>query len=185
MDERSAPKLIALLRELEARNDEKWAEIGVTGSRSAIIFGTGATLQLPAAYVKSAYAPGGGPSSGAQILRQRTRVAIRNQAKVPSIATQKQAGHVPGTPQHAVRLASGKPTSTFFDASQAKSVTLEAWQKGTPLGTDGKMRLYEFGRPIGVKPGGGGYQTQVRVSMDAKGRIHGTPWGRVYEGAMP
>ena len=104
---------------------------------------------------------------------------------MPPIAAQKQAGHVPGTPQHAVRLRSGKPTSTFFDAAQGESVTLEAWQKGTPLGTDGKMRLYDFGRPVAVGPGGGGYQTQVRVSIDANGRIHGTPWGRVHEGPLP
>ena len=64
-------------------------------------------------------------------------------------------------------------------------MTLEAWQKGTPLGTDGKMRLLDFGRPVGVGPGGRGYQTQVRVSIDSAGKIHGTPWGPVFQGPLP
>jgi hypothetical protein len=87
--------------------------------------------------------------------------------------------------RRAAALALAARTSSFFDAKQAESVTLEAWQKGTPLGADGKMRLFDFGKPIGVGPGGGGYQTQVRVSIDSGGKIHGTPWGPVFEGPLP
>jgi RHS repeat-associated protein len=103
----------------------------------------------------------------------------------PVINIQKQAGHVPGTPQFANRVAGGKMTSAFFDAKQAEAVTIEAWQKGTPLGTDGKMKLYDFGKPVGVGPDGGGYQTQVRVSIDSAGKIHGAPWGPVFQGPLP
>lgn len=53
-----------------------------------------------------------------------------------------------------------------------------------PLGTNGTMRLHEFGKPVGVAPTGGGFQTQVRVSMDASGQIHGTPWGPMIGGPM-
>jgi RHS repeat-associated protein len=116
---------------------------------------------------------------------QMTQVSPGAAAEAPTINIQKQAGHVPGTPQYANRVAGGKLTSSFFDAKQAESVTVEAWQKGTPLGTDGKMRLFDFGKPVGVGPGGGGYQTQIGVSIDSGGKIHGTPWGPVFQGPLP
>jgi hypothetical protein len=103
----------------------------------------------------------------------------------PPINTQKQAGHIPGTPQYANRIKFGKLTSTFFDKASADSLAVEAWQKGTPLSANGSIRLYEFSKPVGTGPFGGGYQTQVRVSMDAMGQIHGTPWGPVYYGPLP
>ncbi len=102
----------------------------------------------------------------------------------PPINAQKQAGHVQGTPQYANRIKGGKWTSSFLSGLQGELVTLEAWKNGTPLGTNGTMRLHEFGKPVGVAPTGGGYQTQVRVSMDASGQIHGTPWGPIFEGPM-
>lgn len=75
-------------------------------------------------------------------------------------------------------------TSTFFGSEQAAAATQEAWNMGTSIDADGKMRLLDFGRPVGVAPGGGGYQTQVRVSMDSSGKIHGTPWGPVFQGPL-
>ena len=65
------------------------------------------------------------------------------------------------------------------------ALTQEAWAKGTPLGSNADLRLYDFGTPVAIGPGGGGYQTQIHVSMDAKGQIHGSPWGRVHEGPLP
>lgn len=109
--------------------------------------------------------------------------AARQGGADPPINVQKQAGHVPGTPQHANRVAQGKITSSFFDAEQGEAATREAWQKGTPLGADGKMRLHDFGRPVGVGPHGG-YQTQVRASIDSGGKIHGSPWGPVFKGPL-
>jgi len=103
----------------------------------------------------------------------------------PRINAQKQAGHVPNTPQLANRLRGGKRTSTFFSAEQADQVTIQAWEKGKHLSKDGKLRLFDFGKPVGVGPEGGGYQTQVRVSMDSAGTIHGTPYGPAFEGPLP
>ena len=127
--------------------------------------------------VVTAITPAGGARSAASI---GCKVAEK-----PAMNLQKLAGHIPGTPQYASRLAGKKLTSTFFNQSQAESVTNEAWLKGARLGTDGKMRLFKFGEPVGVGPAGGGYQTQVRVSIDASGKIHGTPWGPVYQGPLP
>ena len=73
-------------------------------------------------------------------------------------------------------------TSTFLNAEQGEAATREAWEKGTRL--DDNMRLYDFGKPVGVGPGGGGYQTQVRVSIDSGGKIHGTPWGPIFKGPL-
>ncbi|MGK3985800.1 hypothetical protein WME99_22325 [Sorangium sp. So ce136] len=106
-------------------------------------------------------------------------------APAPPINRQKQAGHIEGTPQHTNRVASGKMTSTFLDPKKADALTQEAWAKGTPIGSNGDLRLYDFGTPIATGPGGGGYQTQIRVSMDAKGQVHGSPWRRVFEGPLP
>ena len=41
------------------------------------------------------------------------------------------------------------------------------------------MRLFDFEKPIGIGPQGG-YQTQVRVPVDSKGTMHGTPWGQEF-----
>jgi hypothetical protein len=104
-------------------------------------------------------------------------------ATTPRINAQKQAGHVSGTPQHTLRVSQGKATSTFRNAQEAEALTREAWANGTPL--DANMRVHDFGRAVGTAPRGGGYQTQVRVSVDARGTIHGTPWGPVHEGPLP
>ena len=103
---------------------------------------------------------------------------VGRKCEIP-INRQKQAGHIWGTKEHTNRLKTGKLTSTFFDSEQGEAVTREAWDRGTPLGSDGVMRLFEFNRPIGRGPEGVGYQTQVRVSMNQRGQIHGSPWGPV------
>jgi hypothetical protein len=95
---------------------------------------------------------------------------------VPPISSQKQAGHVKGTPQYKNRVKQGKPTSYFHDIKSAELLTREAWQKGTSLPGRPNVREYDFGHPIGIGPKGG-MQTKVRVHQDAKGRIHGHPSG--------
>jgi RHS repeat-associated protein len=117
-----------------------------------------------------------------RVGRMRGRLSSSTPKRM-QVSFQRQAGHIKGTPQHALRIKQGKPTSTFFDRESGLNFTREAWVKGTPIGSQENMRLYEFGRPVGVGPRGG-YQTQVRVSIDAKGRIHGSPWGPVYKGPL-
>jgi RHS repeat-associated protein len=102
----------------------------------------------------------------------------------PLLNLQKQNGHIVGTSQHNIRIRGGKLTSTFFDLEQGNTATIHAWQKGTSLGTDGIMKLFDFKKPVGVGPKGGGYQTQIRVSIDKGNEIHGSPWGPVYEGPL-
>jgi hypothetical protein len=102
----------------------------------------------------------------------------------PLINIQKQNGHIVGTAQYDIRIRGGKLTSTFFDLEQGNAATMHAWQKGTSLGTDGIMKLFDFKKPVGFGPGGGGYQTQIRVSIDKGNEIHGSPWGPVYEGPL-
>lgn len=102
--------------------------------------------------------------------------ALRPLATNP-ISPQKQAGHVPGTPQHAERVKRGKPTSTFFRADQAEELTRRAWSNGLPVPGRPNLRDFEFGFPVGRGPRGG-LQTRVRVHIDILGRIHGHPVGR-------
>ena len=91
------------------------------------------------------------------------------------IAEQKQAGHIPGTPQYANRIRQGKTTSAFFGEKSGNEWTQRAWREGTPT-ADPKIKIYDAGVSVGTGPNGG-MQTQVRVSIDSQGRIHGTPWG--------
>ena len=91
------------------------------------------------------------------------------------IARQKQDGHVPGTAANNLRNNQGKPTSTWNPGEDHDALTQEAWQKGTCT-TDPKIRTWDAGRPIGTGMNGGS-QSQIRVSKDGQGRIHGTPYG--------
>lgn len=91
------------------------------------------------------------------------------------INPQQQAGHVSGTPQYANRIKQGKPTSVFHASENADSLTLYAWQHGTPTANP-NIRIFDFQRPIGTGFYGGS-QTQVRVSVNSRGQIHGSPWG--------
>jgi hypothetical protein len=100
------------------------------------------------------------------------------------IARQKQDGHIAGTKAYENRINQGKATSTFTNASEADSLVQTAWRNGTPQGSQGNLRVLEFGRPVGTGPRGGGYQTQVRASLDSAGRLHGTPYGLVFEGPL-
>jgi hypothetical protein len=106
-------------------------------------------------------------------------------SKGPGINPQKQAEHIEGTPQNINRVAQGKSTSTFLNPAEAEELTQQAWQNGQPVGGQGNMRTFDFGRPVGVGPNGGGFQTSVRVSMDGRGLIHGTPFGPIFEGPLP
>lgn len=94
----------------------------------------------------------------------------------PQISTQKQAGHIKGTPQYNNRVKQGKPTSAFDNAKDAEKYTQEAWEKGSPVPGKPQARDYDFGHPVGTGPNGGS-QTKVRVHMDSQGRIHGHPAG--------
>ena len=51
----------------------------------------------------------------------------------PAISAQKQAGHIPGTPQNANRLKQGKPTSSFFGENSGNLLTRQAFEKGKPV----------------------------------------------------
>jgi hypothetical protein len=51
-------------------------------------------------------------------------------------------------------------------------------EEGDPSSTNPNVRVYDFNGPIG-DGGFGGTQTQVRVSLDTKRAIQGTPWGPV------
>ena len=51
----------------------------------------------------------------------------------PKINRQKQDGHIKGTPQYQNRVKGQKPTSTWLDGEDADALTLEAWNKGTPV----------------------------------------------------
>jgi hypothetical protein len=103
---------------------------------------------------------------------------------IPPIARQRQQGHIEGTPQHRLRMRQQDTTSTFLNPEEVDDLVVYAWQHGAPTGSQGNLRIYDFRRPIGVGSSGGGYQTQVRVSMDTRGRIHGTPYGPIYHGPL-
>jgi hypothetical protein len=94
----------------------------------------------------------------------------------PEISVQKQAGHIPGTPQNANRRKQGKPTSAFFGEKSGAQLTQVAFEKGKPVPGRPNVREHDFGVSIGTGPNGG-MQTRVRVHQDSKGRIHGHPSG--------
>ena len=93
-----------------------------------------------------------------------------------AISKQKQAGHVPGTPQNANRKKQGKPTSSFFGEKSGERLTQKAFEKGKPVPGRPNVREHDFGVSTGTGPNGG-MQTRVRVHQDTKGRIHGHPSG--------
>ena len=88
---------------------------------------------------------------------------------------QKQAGHIPGTPQYKNRIKQGKTTSGFFGEGSGNAWTQKAWRDGIPTG-DPKIKIFDAGVSVGTGPNGG-MQKQIRSVMDDQGRIHGTPWG--------
>ena len=61
------------------------------------------------------------------------------------------------------------------EPENADSLTLHAWEYGTPTANP-NIRIFDFQRPIGTGFYGGS-QTQVRVSINSRGEIHGSPWG--------
>ncbi len=95
------------------------------------------------------------------------------------IAAQKQAGHIPGTPQNVNRVSQGKPTSTFFGAGSGEKLTRDTAANGQIVRVDpngGIAREKAYGVATGTGPNGGS-QTSVRTVEDASGRIHGYPCG--------
>lgn len=96
---------------------------------------------------------------------------------IPRINQQKQAGHVPGTPQHSNRTAQGKPTSAFFGDQSGEIATRIAEERGVPVPGRPNVKEYNFGIGIGTGPNGG-IQTRVRVhTSPSTGEIHGHPSG--------
>jgi len=93
-----------------------------------------------------------------------------------AISAQKQAGHIPGTPQNANRLKQGKPTSSLFGGKSGNHLTQQAFEKGKPVPGRPNVREHDFGVSTGTGPNGG-MQSRVRVHQDTKGRIHGHPSG--------
>lgn len=55
-------------------------------------------------------------------------------------------------------------------------LTRTAWQNGTQVPNNSNLRIYDAGRPTG-RGAYGGTQSQIRVSINGRGLIHGTPWG--------
>lgn len=95
----------------------------------------------------------------------------------PEISSQKQAGHVRGTPQHANRIKQNKTTSTFHGERSGKMATEIANRRGTPLQYRPQVKEFDFGIGVGTGPKGG-TQTRVRVHTSPKtGEIHGHPSG--------
>ena len=96
---------------------------------------------------------------------------------MPRIGYQKQAGHVPGSPQYNNRIAQGKPTSAFFGNQSGEIATRIAEERGMPVPGRPNVKEYNFGIGIGTGPGGG-IQTRVRVhTSPSTGEIHGHPSG--------
>jgi len=95
----------------------------------------------------------------------------------PVISSQKQAGHIPNTPQKLNRVKQGQPTSTFFGEQSGERLTQQAFNKGKPVPGRPNVREHDFGVSVGTGPNGG-MQTKVRVHQDSKGRIHGHPAGQ-------
>ncbi len=96
---------------------------------------------------------------------------------IPRINQQKQAGHLPGTPQYSNRTAQGKPTSAFFGDQSGEIATRIAEERGVPVPGRPNVKEYNFGIGIGTGPNGG-IQTRVRVhTSPSTGEIHGHPSG--------
>jgi len=123
--------------------------------------------------IKNKFVPPPPPNSQGP---QSTPADPNQQPTTPPINDQKQNGHVKGTAQYANRLKAGKSTSTFADRATADSLTQDTWDTGTSQPDGSKIKDYV--RPIGEGPNGG-TQSKVRVTIDSKGTIHGTPWGPV------
>ena len=132
---------------------------------------------------------GGGLSQGQALLESTARLgsgvfsyddmsgsSLVPKGAGPAISKQKQAGHIPGTPQNANRLKQGKPTSSFFGEKSGERLTQQAFEKGKPVSGRPNVREHDFGVSTGTGPNGG-MQTRVRVHQDSKGRIHGHPSG--------
>jgi RHS repeat-associated protein len=101
-----------------------------------------------------------------------------NAVKGVLINAQKQAGHVPGTPQNINRIKQGKPTSTFHGEQSGEMATRIAHERGTPVPGRPNVKEYDFGIGVGTGPNGG-TQTRVRVHESPKtGQIHGHPSGQ-------
>jgi uncharacterized Zn-binding protein involved in type VI secretion len=97
----------------------------------------------------------------------------------PDINKQKQAGHIKGTPQYKNRVKQSNPTSSFDNEADATKYTQEAWEKGAEVPGRPGVKDYDFGTRVGDAANGKGYNTQVRVTIDSAGKIHGFPKGPV------
>lgn len=97
----------------------------------------------------------------------------------PKINKQKQAGHIKGTPQYKNRVKQSNPTSSFDSEADATKYSQEAWEKGRQVPGRPGVKDYDFGTRVGDAANGKGYNTQVRVTIDSSGKIHGFPKGPV------
>lgn len=68
-----------------------------------------------------------------------------------------------------------KKTSAFFGKKSGDKWTQKAWKEGTPT-ADPNIKILRTNVSVGTGPNGG-MQKQIRVVMDSKGKIHGSPWG--------
>jgi hypothetical protein len=91
------------------------------------------------------------------------------------IASQKQAGHIRGTPQWKQRMKAGKLTSTWRHSHRwARWHTRLAWTFGRRTGGAGGERVLRFPWRVG-RANGGGWQHSARTVCGKSG-CHGTPW---------
>lgn len=159
-------RINARIARLTAKLGNKGADIAQAGARG---------LDEGADGVRGASNAAGVVSEAAgEATQQATTTATRG---VPRINPQKQAGHIPGTPQHKNRLKQGKDTSSFFGKESGERATQIAHQRGTPVPGRPNVKEYDFGASVGTGPKGGA-QTRVRVHESPKtGEIQGHPAG--------
>ena len=171
-------------------------ETGVGIVAAGIAGGVGAAARAVGGVILGQFVPGSRPAAGdtpaegtaatekplgstASISKRSGPDASATPAATekPPISRQKQDGHIAGTAQSRNRLEHS-PVTSMFDGSAAEADALvqEAWEKGSPLPKRPNVRDYDFGRRIRTAPDGQG-QSVVRVTKDAAGRIHGSPYG--------
>ncbi len=106
----------------------------------------------------------------------QTCVLVHNASRYnnPLINSQKQDGHVLGTPQYNNRINQGKPTSAFPDRATAESAVTDAKSLGGSLPNRPEVIEYDTGRIIGTDLSGNATSV-VRVHVDLSGFYHGYP----------
>lgn len=157
----------------------KAADFALTGVELYAAYQTGGMSALAMATAENAaWSVVPGAKTGKTLYRYGHSAGnVADAAKEVVINAQKQAGHVPGTPQNINRIKQGKPTSSFHGEQSGEMATRIAHERGTPVLGRPNVKEHDFGVGIGTGPNGG-TQTRVRVHESPKtGEIHGHPSG--------